>query len=193
MGAFAQAAAESRAQVLSFSPFPKPSVTSSSSLQAAAASLSSSLQAAAASLSPDESMQQEPAESPLPDDKNVFGVLDKFHNVDWEKASQEMMSRKRTLHEADAPADFAVDCDVGDDAADKESDYTNILLELPEDVCARLAQYSRTEREAMLNAYLNYHLSQLPEELQNDIRGIKGNYRKFMALKQAWEEVMQNN
>ena len=182
MGAFAQAAAESRAQVLSFSPFPKPSVTSSSSLQAAAASLS-----------PDESMQQEPAESPLPDDKNVFGVLDKFHNVDWEKASQEMMSRKRTLHEADAPADFAVDCDVGHDAADEELDYSNILLELPKDVCARLAQYSRTEREAMLNAYLNYHLSQLPEELQNDIRGIKGNYRKFMALKQAWEEVMQNN
>ena len=104
----------------------------------------------------------------------------------------EIMKRKRTRTDAESASDFGVSCSVGD-SADADLEYSHILLELPEDVCARLAPHTSTQRVTMLNAYLNHHLAQLPQQYQTKIREMSGegaNYRKFVQLKLALQDMM---
>ena len=51
-------------------------------------------------------------------------------------------------------------------------EMNNILLELPDEIQEKFASYSPVDRQIVMNAYLNWHLGQLPDHMKAEITNI---------------------
>ena len=112
-------------------------------------------------------------------------IFDSAVDMDWEGQAQQVInSKKRTLDEANAPPEFAVNYAAGTHAH-ALLEMTNILIELPQPVQERLGAYGEQDRMVLLNAYLNCHLELLPDEDKQAVKRVVdgGNYNKFCQLK----------
>ena len=73
-----------------------------------------------------------------------------------------------------------------------ELDMANILVALPDEIQTKFAECKPEDRKDVMNAYLNWHLANLPDNLRQEVIMEGGdNYRKFLKLKAALTGLLQ--